>query len=93
MSGKKIQVDISAIQKIEYKDLKTDFLSIGQKYIDEIITPDLLTKIYQEYKSLFIHFDLEDLQFIIEKDDCKLKFKPIREIDKYAIVGIMACEV
>ena len=74
----------------ERKDLKTEFLLIGERRKGEHLTQIVMEELYYEYSELFKLFDMSELNFnLAQTNNGEIEFTPIRTIDKLAIRGII----
>ena len=87
-----MEVNSFNFKQREYSDLKTEFLAIQNQYKGEIMSRAILHEIDIRYQNLFHHFNLTELQWRLTMNGNTILFTPIRQIDQYAIIGILTKE-
>lgn len=77
---------------MERKNLKLEFIKIGESKKQEMSSPEVLLDLKNEYEKLFLEFSLEDIRFNLTFDveNQTVNFNPARNIDKLAIKGILS---
>lgn len=80
-----INIDLS----LKRRNLTDEFINIGNEYLNKPMTQALLYEIRCRYRELFNHFELEDLEFRIYTNQSIIILEGIRQIDKFAIEGIL----
>lgn len=77
------------LSNIKVKELKKELIKINEDVVGEMLTKIKLEEFYMRYQQLFDMFELKELQWNLKIVNNTLLFTPIREIDKYAIKGIL----
>lgn len=86
--GAKWERDRNYINIIDSGTIKSDFLKIKSNYLYKELTRELKESIYQEFYDWLDKWDL-DIKFNLVFGEQSICFEPIRNIDKYAIKGIL----
>lgn len=87
----KTQIDLPYIPIKRPYNIKESLLDIKARYIQLPLTKETLCKMDLELMALFEFYNLKDLQYTIlhNKENCSVEIKPIRQIDAWALTGIL----
>ena len=77
------------MKKNKYQDIRTDLLKILDKYKNMFITKVEKQELSYKLKEMFNYYNI-DLQYYLSIDNYSITIIPIREIDKYALAGILS---
>ena len=83
---------MSKIPKVEIITLKEEFLAIQKDALYKPLTKVLIQELIYKYEELFAIYGLNDLRWTLTTRENEIEFVPLREIDKYALIGIMNCD-
>jgi hypothetical protein len=75
---------------VEETNLKDEFLAIADKYINRIMTKDMISQMESDYDNLFYKYNIVDFRWKLIPIENEIFFSPIRKVDDYILKGILA---
>lgn len=77
------------VQVDHISDFKTEFLKITEGYLGKPLTMANLESLHSDINRLLNYYRLGEIKFRLISRDNEIKISPIREIDKYALKGLL----
>lgn len=73
------------------KELKEEFLAIGEKYVGAMMCIHTIYSIDNDYEQFFKENDLSDVKFTVEVSDCgtMVNIVPLNTMSRFVIRGIL----
>ena len=83
-----VKTQNNLISELSFKD---EFIQIGEKRKQTMLTKEVVEELYHEYDFLLEKHDVKDLEYRIDFDKSNqiVTFVPIRKIDKLAMKSLL----
>lgn len=82
-----------SLNDIIIRNIKEDLINLKEKYFNKLIeypfTEVFKEKVYDDFYEWVEYWNLYEFRFKLIFNENQIIFKPIRDIDKYLIIGIM----